>query len=132
MSLPGADTMAAPLPHQTSTMRLLNRVGPVVAPRWPSLDMDDIVRAAARAAKSDRFGDESFLEALPVLSDAIEREADLTWLGRVMFRQSLVGFLQNRFSIYRYRGRMTEIAQKLGIGRSTLYRKMREFGLEAS
>jgi transcriptional regulator of acetoin/glycerol metabolism len=26
---------------------------------------------------------------------------------------------------------MTEIAKKLGIGRSTLYRKMREFGLEA-
>jgi DNA-binding NtrC family response regulator len=31
----------------------------------------------------------------------------------------------------RYRGRMTEIARRLGIGRSTLYRKMREIGLEA-
>src|SRR3990170_1514927 len=30
-----------------------------------------------------------------------------------------------------YRGRMTEIARRLGIGRSTLYRKMREIGLEA-
>ncbi len=37
-----------------------------------------------------------------------------------------------RLAAARYRGRMTEIAQKLGIGRSTLYRKMREFGLEAS
>jgi len=36
-----------------------------------------------------------------------------------------------RLAIGRYRGRMTEIAKKLGIGRSTLYRKMREFGLEA-
>jgi transcriptional regulator of acetoin/glycerol metabolism len=26
---------------------------------------------------------------------------------------------------------MTEIAKRLGIGRSTLYRKMREIGLEA-
>jgi transcriptional regulator of acetoin/glycerol metabolism len=25
---------------------------------------------------------------------------------------------------------MTEVAKRLGIGRSTLYRKMREFGLE--
>jgi len=25
---------------------------------------------------------------------------------------------------------MTEVARRLGIGRSTLYRKMREFGLE--
>ena len=35
-----------------------------------------------------------------------------------------------RLAIGRYRGHMTEIAKKLGIGRSTLYRKMREFDLE--
>ena len=37
-----------------------------------------------------------------------------------------------RLALGRYHGRMTEIAKKLGIGRSTLYRKMREFGLEAN
>ncbi len=36
-----------------------------------------------------------------------------------------------RLALGRYRGRMTEIARRLGIGRSTLYRKMREIGLEA-
>ncbi|MCP4933304.1 MAG: sigma-54-dependent Fis family transcriptional regulator, partial [bacterium] len=36
-----------------------------------------------------------------------------------------------RLALGRYHGHMTEIAKKLGIGRSTLYRKMREFGLEA-
>ena len=36
-----------------------------------------------------------------------------------------------RLAIGRYRGHMTEIAKQLGIGRSTLYRKMRDFGLEA-
>jgi hypothetical protein len=91
-------------------MRVLNRVGPVLAPRWPSLDPDDIVRAAARAAKSDQFGDEGFLDALPVLTDAIAREADLTWLGRVMYRQSLLGFLRNRFSVYGHRAAHPEIA----------------------
>jgi DNA-binding NtrC family response regulator len=35
-----------------------------------------------------------------------------------------------RLAFGRYRGRMTEIARRLGIGRSTLYRKMREIGLE--
>jgi DNA-binding NtrC family response regulator len=34
-----------------------------------------------------------------------------------------------RLALGRYRGRMTEVAKRLGIGRSTLYRKMREFGL---
>ena len=36
-----------------------------------------------------------------------------------------------RLAFGRYRGRMTEIAKRLGIGRSTLYRKVREIGLEA-
>jgi len=36
-----------------------------------------------------------------------------------------------RLAFGRYRGRITEIAKRLGIGRSTLYRKMREIGLEA-
>jgi len=35
-----------------------------------------------------------------------------------------------RLAMGRYRGHMTEIAKYLGIGRSTLYRKMREFGLQ--
>ncbi len=35
-----------------------------------------------------------------------------------------------RIALGHYRGHMTEIARKLGIGRSTLYRKMREFGLD--
>ncbi len=36
-----------------------------------------------------------------------------------------------RFTIAHYRGRMTEVARRLGIGRSTLYRKLKELGLEA-
>ena len=36
-----------------------------------------------------------------------------------------------RLALNRYRGQMSEVARKLGIGRSTLYRKVRELGLEA-
>ena len=35
-----------------------------------------------------------------------------------------------RLALGRYRGHMTDIAKHLGIGRSTLYRKMREIGLQ--
>ncbi|WP_158918161.1 sigma-54 dependent transcriptional regulator [Caulobacter sp. S45] len=35
-----------------------------------------------------------------------------------------------QFAIETYAGRMTEVARRLGIGRSTLYRKVREQGLE--
>ena len=35
-----------------------------------------------------------------------------------------------RFALAHYRGQMSEMARKLCIGRSTLYRKMKEFGLD--
>ncbi len=35
-----------------------------------------------------------------------------------------------RVAIEHYGGRMTEVARRLGIGRSTLYRKLKEYGLE--
>jgi DNA-binding NtrC family response regulator len=34
-----------------------------------------------------------------------------------------------RFALVHYRGRMSAMARKLGIGRSTLYRKMKAYGL---
>src|ERR1700761_7638712 len=37
-----------------------------------------------------------------------------------------------RMAISRYEGHMSEVARRLGIGRSTLYRKLKEFGLEGS
>ena len=35
-----------------------------------------------------------------------------------------------KFALAHYRGQMSEMARKLGIGRSTLYRKMKDFGLD--
>ena len=37
-----------------------------------------------------------------------------------------------RLAIGHYRGRMTEVARRLGIGRSTLYRKLTELGIESA
>ena len=37
-----------------------------------------------------------------------------------------------RIAVDHYGGRMTEVARRLGIGRSTLYRKLKEYGLEES
>ena len=37
-----------------------------------------------------------------------------------------------RLAIGHYRGRMTEVARRLGIGRSTLYRKLGELGIETA
>jgi DNA-binding NtrC family response regulator len=37
-----------------------------------------------------------------------------------------------RLAIGHYRGRMTEVARRLGIGRSTLYRKLTDLGIDSS
>ena len=34
-----------------------------------------------------------------------------------------------RFALSHYRGQMSEMARRLGIGRSTLYRKLKDLGL---
>ncbi len=36
-----------------------------------------------------------------------------------------------RFAFAHYRGQMSQMARKLGIGRSTLYRKMKDIGFDA-
>jgi len=60
-------------------------------------------------------------DGVAVIGDAREEETALEAVEADMIR----------LAFGRYRGRMTEIAKRLGIGRSTLYRKMREIGLEA-
>jgi hypothetical protein len=81
-----------------------------VAPRWPSLDPDDIIRTAARKAKSESFGDLGFADRLPRLIEAVEREGDQHWIGRLAVRQSLVMALGSRFGLYRYRDEHPEVA----------------------
>ncbi len=34
-----------------------------------------------------------------------------------------------KFALAHYRGHMSEVSRKLGIGRSTLYRKLKDYGL---
>jgi hypothetical protein len=101
--------MAAPPPHRPRIVRWLNRLAPLVAPRWPSLDPADIVRTAARKAKSKHFGEPGFEDRLERIVEAVEAEAKLHWIGRVAVRQSLQMALQSRFSVYRHRAEHPEI-----------------------
>lgn len=87
----------------------MNRLGPMVAPRWPSLEPDAIIEAAAKKAKSDQFGPPDFRERLEHALAAIEDEAELHWIGRVAVRQSIEGFLRGRFEVYRHRAEHPEI-----------------------
>ncbi|WP_019960948.1 sigma-54-dependent transcriptional regulator [Woodsholea maritima] len=76
-------------------------------------------------------------EALPVLHEALEDEAgdDLAKVdivdagGHLRPLESIERDLI-QFAIETYSGRMAEVARRLGVGRSTLYRKVREYELD--
>ncbi len=65
---------------------------------------------------SSVFHSEDYLELLNDKDDVISLEDAETHIIR--------------FAIERYDGRMSLIARKLGIGRSTLYRKLRDYGID--
>jgi len=64
-----------------------------------SFDADTLcAEAVAETGRSD-FGDEAFRERLEVLGAALERDADLSAMGRVSVHGQLVGLLRNRLLV---------------------------------
>jgi hypothetical protein len=88
----------------------MNRLGPLVAPRWPSLEPDALIEAAAKKARSEHFGPADFESRLERIVEAIAEGPEPHWIGRVAIRQSLEGILRSRFEVYRYRAEHPEIA----------------------
>lgn len=68
----------------------------------------------------------------PVFAATIQPEGTIAGLGPdgevraiALVEEELI-----RFALRYYRGQMSEVARRLGIGRSTLYRKLKEFGID--
>jgi hypothetical protein len=107
--------MSLPPPHRPFGIKALNRVGSglrAVGFTWPSLDEQSLLDAAIRRAGSSDFGDDHFLEGMRVLLDSVEREADLSTLGRVSCRETLLRYLENRLRLTEYRKQHPEVAEQ--------------------
>lgn len=108
--------MSLPPPHRPLGIKALNRLGGAlrrVGWDWPSLREGDLIEAAVRRAGSSDFGGEGFRRGLAVLLDSVETEADLTTLGRLSCRETLLRYLENRLRLTEYRARHPEIAQQV-------------------
>jgi hypothetical protein len=108
--------MSLPPPHRPFGIRLLNAAGGGIGRlgwRWPSLREGDLLEAAVRRAGSNDFGTEEFREGLGVLLDSLEREAELTALGRLSCRETLLRYLENRLRLADYRARHPEIVSEV-------------------
>ena len=87
------------------------------------------------APKLDTLPKEQVEQALDQLTPVIAPTAPENMLNLTTPEDDVIS-LENaeceiiKFAIEKYNGSMSKIARKLGIGRSTLYRKLREYGLE--
>ena len=86
----------------------------------PPLDDEYLVSSFAAALGDDRSEPSLPETAIDMLDDAGEMRS----LAEVEERMI-------RMAIAHYGGQMSEVARRLGIGRSTLYRKLKEYGIEA-
>lgn len=77
-----------------------------------ALDADSLLAAAREPTGLDDFGGDSWREGFDVLIDAIEREAGLHTVGRLLTRAEIVRLLQNRLRIIDTLARHPEIEQR--------------------
>lgn len=63
------------------------------------LDVDSLLGAARRETGLSDFGADNWLDALEVLTQALETEADLNLMGRLCTRSELILWLRNRLKI---------------------------------
>ena len=80
------------------------------ARRFLTLEPDNLLAAGRRRAGERDFEDRSFLNGLSRLLHALETEARLNLLGRIVARASVVGHLANRLWLEQDRRRYPEIA----------------------
>jgi DNA-binding NtrC family response regulator len=97
-----------------------------------------LFRAAVYSEESEALTAESFPQLFELLGERADRgESRARGLGVLLYTDD--GNLRPleeieadviRLAIGHYRGRMTEVARRLGIGRSTLYRKLSDLGID--
>ncbi|WP_300974631.1 sigma-54 dependent transcriptional regulator [Sphingomonas sp. LHG3406-1] len=97
-----------------------------------ALTADDFPHIALQSRFSNRIGDNAGEIGATATSAALAGAPSITlWRtdGHLRTLEEVEADLI-RLAIGHYRGKMTEVARRLGIGRSTLYRKLGELGID--
>jgi hypothetical protein len=96
-------------------LRALNAVVRALGPlgvNGVALDPESLREAARKQTELDRFGPPGIDEALAVLHDSLEREANLSAFGRIAIRGLLVGALANRLKLLDWARRHPEVREE--------------------
>jgi len=108
--------MSLPPAHRPFAIKALNLVGGGLGRlglALPSLDEQGLLDAAIVRAGSSDFGGDDFREGMRVLLDSVEREANLSTLGRLSCRETLLRYLENRLRLTEYRTQHPEVAKQV-------------------
>jgi len=95
-----AETPLWTAPPRPEWLAILNREGDSVdLPAVVPLDAASLILHACRSTGLDDFGDDIWREPFGVLLDALEHEAQLTLMGRLMARSDIILWLSSRLQI---------------------------------
>ncbi|MEN8160922.1 MAG: sulfotransferase [Myxococcota bacterium] len=83
----------------------------IADPAWIALDADALLEETRRRTGLDDFGDPDFLEPYRLFVRALDTEAQLHALGRLIARSDLVNWLENRLGLVAWRKREPAIAE---------------------
>jgi hypothetical protein len=108
--------MSLPAAHRPFGIKTLNTTGAALRRLgWnqPSLQPQNLIDTAIRRAGSSDFGGDEFREGLEVFLESVEREAELSTLGRISCRETLLRYLTNRLRLQEYRTAHPEVADEV-------------------
>ncbi|MBP9714275.1 MAG: sulfotransferase, partial [Sterolibacterium sp.] len=101
-------------PYRPKFITAFNAIGRVLEPFGlrASLDAENLIAAARKKTGLTDFGDDSFRDGLTVLTRALDTEAQLHPLGRLIMRHRLIGLLVVRLKAQTLFTRHPEILQQ--------------------
>ena len=95
----------------------------------PSMAVNHLPTAYPDFAGNGGTEERQFRQAAP---SSQQSEGNISGLGPDGEVRTIAGVEEEliRFALRFYRGQMSEVARRLGIGRSTLYRKLKDYGID--
>jgi sulfotransferase family protein len=104
--------VSTPLPLAVRLMNLVGRGANTIGIQPVDLSLDRLLQTAVKNTGLSDFGEEDFRQPLALLLDSLEREADLSLLGRVIARGDLIRTLENRLGFVELFKQHPEIAEQ--------------------
>ncbi|MCB1706180.1 MAG: sulfotransferase [Halioglobus sp.] len=104
--------MSASLPLPVRLLNLAGRGANALGLQPVDLSVDKLLQTAMANTGLSDFGEDDFRQPLALLLDSLEKEADLSLLGRIIARGDLVRTLENRLGFVAIFKQHPEIAEQ--------------------